>query len=119
MLMMKIGLSIPAVCLLLGAMGSRPALGASTPDRQLATRITVGTVSAVNAREWKLWVKDKKGTVTEFKVAYSTQIKRGNTAVKLGDIVVGEQVTVKYEKRGDRVWVKYVLLQAGKPGPRK
>jgi len=119
MLKMKFGLSIPAICLLLAATGSRPALAASAPDRQLATRMAVGTVSAVNAKEWKLRVRDKRGTVTEFKLAYSTQIKRGNTAVKMGDIVVGEPVTVKYEKRGDRVWVKYVLLQAVKPGPRK
>jgi preprotein translocase subunit YajC len=76
----------------------------------------LGTVSAVS--DHSITVKLSSGESREVAVDSSTKFVRGNAAVALGDVQVGDRVVVHAGKHGDKVSAAEVQLGPVKPGAR-
>jgi hypothetical protein len=81
-------------------------LGLATPV--LAAEETKGKIKSVTADKNEFVFTDNNGKDWSFQMDDNAKIRLNDKDSKLGDLKAGDEVTVTYEKKGDRLIAKEV-----------
>jgi len=80
-----------------------------------ATKILTGEVVTVDATKNEVVIKDEAGTEVHLSIAASTKFFRGEKAIALADVKVGDKLTCECEKPGEGCKAKSIVVTSPTP----
>ena len=82
-----------------------------------ATKILTGEVVTVDATKNEIVIKNEAGTEVHLSIAASTTFFKGDKAIALADVKVGDKLTCECEKPGEGCKAKSIVVTSTTPSP--